>query len=53
MMGSPVDFRELLRACESADLDAGRGLGAAARRGRRRAPAHGRGEQFGKLVLTT
>ena len=34
MMGSPVDFRALLRACETADLDADRGLRAPARRGR-------------------
>ena len=39
MMGSPLDFRAMLRACETQSVDAGRRLGAAARAGGRRARA--------------
>ena len=52
MMGSPVDFRDLLRACETQSwtpvVDSVRPLSEAAEALRRQAAS----EQFGKLVLT-
>jgi zinc-binding alcohol dehydrogenase/oxidoreductase len=52
MMGSPVDFRDLLRACESQSwtpvVDSARPLSEVAEALRRQAAS----EQFGKLVLT-
>ena len=54
MMGSPVDFRALLRACETQTWTPIVDSDAPARRGRRRASAGmAASEQFGKLVLTT
>ena len=53
MMGSPLDFRAMLRACETQSwtpvVDSARPLAAGRRRARRMAA----GEHFGKLVLTT
>jgi NADPH:quinone reductase-like Zn-dependent oxidoreductase len=52
MMGTPVDFRELLRACETQTwmpvVDSARPLAEAADAFRRQAAS----EQFGKLVRT-
>jgi D-arabinose 1-dehydrogenase-like Zn-dependent alcohol dehydrogenase len=53
MMGSPIDFRDLLRACETHSwtpvVDSARPLAKAGDALSRMAA----GEQYGKLVLTT